>query len=192
MSHETLNNLDIVTTSTICFDHILRAKFICFPTKLCSVCESSRLTISEINWLCQGTGVASEKSLPFECSFLLPWITKKAECWKQLVFSNCVAGDESWESLGQQGDQSYRKSTQNIHWKDWCWNSSTLATWCKEPTHWKRPWCWARLKAGGEGDDWTELNWLKYSCCPNSSGFTDACQVEISSWRVHTLPVIGK
>ena len=39
--------------------------------------------------------------------------------------------------------------------KDWCWswNSNTLATWCKEPTHWKRPWCWDRLKAGGEGDD---------------------------------------
>ena len=28
-----------------------------------------------------------------------------------------------------------------------------LATWCKELTHWKRPWCWERLKAGGEGDD---------------------------------------
>ena len=43
----------------------------------------------------------------------------------------------------------------NIHWKDWCWswNSNTLATWCEELTHWKRPWCWERLKAGGEGDD---------------------------------------
>ena len=42
----------------------------------------------------------------------------------------------------------------NIHWKDWCWswNSNTLATWCKEPIHWKRPWCWERLNAG-EGDD---------------------------------------
>ena len=29
----------------------------------------------------------------------------------------------------------------------------TLATWCKELTHWKRPWCWKRLKAEGEGDD---------------------------------------
>ena len=29
----------------------------------------------------------------------------------------------------------------NIHWKDWCWNwnSNTLATWCKELTHLKRP-----------------------------------------------------
>ena len=42
----------------------------------------------------------------------------------------------------------------NIHWKDWCgsWNSSTLATWWEELTHWKRPWCWERLKAGGEVD----------------------------------------
>ena len=40
-----------------------------------------------------------------------------------------------------------------IHWKDWCWSwsSNTLATWCVEPTHWKRLWCWERLKAGGEG-----------------------------------------
>ena len=24
--------------------------------------------------------------------------------------------------------------------------------WCKESTHWKRPWCWDRFKAGGERD----------------------------------------
>ena len=48
-----------------------------------------------------------------------------------------------------------RKSVLNSHWKDWCWswNSNTLATWCEEPTHWKRLWCWDRLGAGGEGDD---------------------------------------
>ena len=48
------------------------------------------------------------------------------------------------------GDQSI-----NIHWKDWCWSwsSNTLATWCKELTHWKSPWCWETLKVGGEGDD---------------------------------------
>ena len=27
-----------------------------------------------------------------------------------------------------------------------------LAIWCEELTHRKRPWCWARLKVGGEGD----------------------------------------
>ena len=28
-----------------------------------------------------------------------------------------------------------------------------LATSCEELTHWKSPWCWERLRAGGEGDD---------------------------------------
>ena len=41
----------------------------------------------------------------------------------------------------------------NIDWKDWSWSSNTWATWCEELTHWKRPWCWGRLRAGGEGDD---------------------------------------
>ena len=31
--------------------------------------------------------------------------------------------------------------------------SSTLATSCKELTHWKRLWCWEGLGTGGEGDD---------------------------------------
>ena len=67
------------------------------------------------------------------------WTIKKADhqrmdafelrCWRILS-----------RSLGQQGDQtsqSWRKSTLNIHWKDWCWSwsSNTLATWCEEPIH---------------------------------------------------------
>ena len=32
--------------------------------------------------------------------------------------------------------------------------------WCKELTHWKRPWCWERLKAGGEGDDRGWDGWI--------------------------------
>ena len=51
--------------------------------------------------------------------------------------------------------------------------SNTLATWCEELTHWKRPWCWEGLKAGGEGDDrgwdvWmasqTQWTWVWASC----------------------------
>ena len=28
-----------------------------------------------------------------------------------------------------------------------------LSIWCKELTHWRRPWCWERLRARGEGGD---------------------------------------
>ena len=71
---------------------------------------------------------------------------------------HCGIGEDSWESLGLQGDPtspSWRRSVLGVHWKDWCRssNSNTLATSCKEWTHWKRPWCWEGLGAGGEGDD---------------------------------------
>ena len=39
-------------------------------------------------------------------------------------------------------------------------NSNNLATWCKELTHWKRSWCWERLKAGGKGDDRGWDGWM--------------------------------
>ena len=48
---------------------------------------------------------------------------KKAEHQRTDAF-NCGAEEDSWESLGQQGNQtnqSSRKSTLKIHWKDWCW-----------------------------------------------------------------------
>ena len=56
----------------------------------------------------------------------------------------------------------HSNGTRNIHWKNWwwSWNSITLDTWCKEPTHWKRPRCWERLKAGGEGGDRRLDGWM--------------------------------
>ena len=46
--------------------------------------------------------------------------------------------------------------------RDWCWgwNSNTLATWCEELTHWKRPRCWERSKVGGEGDNRGWDGWM--------------------------------
>ena len=69
------------------------------------------------------------------------------------------------ESLGLQGDPTspfWRTPVLGVHWKDWCWgwNSSTLATSCEELTHWKRPWCWEGLGAGGEGDDRGWDGWM--------------------------------
>ena len=38
--------------------------------------------------------------------------------------------------------------------------SSTLASSCKELTHWKRLWCWEGLGAGGGGDDRGWDGWM--------------------------------
>ena len=78
---------------------------------------------------------------------------------------NCGVREDTWESLGLQGDPtspSWRRSVLGVHWNDWCWswNSNTLATWYEELTHLKRPWCWERLRAGGEGDDREWDGWM--------------------------------
>ena len=92
------------------------------------------------------------------------WTIKKKLIAKESMLLNCVVREDSWESLGLQGNstsQSYRKSVLNIHWNDWCWswNSNSLSTWRDKRTPWKRPWCWERLTAGGEGT--TRMRWLE-------------------------------
>ena len=70
-----------------------------------------------------------------------------------------------WEDPLEKGTTTHSSIlTWTIPWiqKDWCWcwNSNTMATWCEELTHWKRPWCWERLRAGGEGDDRGWDGWM--------------------------------
>ena len=60
----------------------------------------------------------------------------------------------------------------NFHWKDWyrSWSPNILATWCEELTHWKRPWSWERLRAGGEGMTEDEMvGWHRLSLDKNLS-----------------------
>jgi len=84
------------------------------------------------------------------------WTIKKAEhqridafekwCWRRLLRVPWTA---------RRSNQSILKEISlGCSLKDWCWSwkSNTLATWCEELTHLKRPWCWERLRAGGEGD----------------------------------------
>ena len=51
---------------------------------------------------------------------------------------------------------------EHTHSKYWCWSwsSNTLATWYEELTHWKRPLCWERSKAGGEEGDRGWGSWM--------------------------------
>ena len=75
-------------------------------------------------------------------------------CWRRLLRVPWTA---------RRSNQSILKEISlSVHWKDWCWswNPNTLAMWCKEPTHWKRPWCWEGLKAGGEGDNRGWDGWM--------------------------------
>ena len=55
-------------------------------------------------------------------------------------------GDQSWVFTGRTDVEA---ETPN-----------TLATCWEELTHWKRPWCWERLKAGDKGDNRGWDGWM--------------------------------
>ena len=92
------------------------------------------------------------------------WTIKKAKCRRIDAFELWC-----WRRLlrvpwtARRSNQSILKEiSPGVHWKNWCWswNSNTLAIWCEELTHWQRPWCWGRLRAGGEGDDRGWDGWM--------------------------------
>ena len=74
-------------------------------------------------------------------------------CWRTLESPlDCkevrpvnLKGNHPWIFIGSTG---------------WPWSSNTLATWCEELTHWKRPWCWERLKTGGKGGKSGQDGWI--------------------------------
>ena len=83
----------------------------------------------------------------------------KVGCFRTVVLEKVLESPldcKEIKPVNPKGNQSW------IKWKDWCWswNSNTLATWCKELIHLKRPWCWERLKVGGEGDDQGWDHWM--------------------------------
>ena len=89
------------------------------------------------------------------------WSVKKTGCWRIDVFELwCWRGCLRVPWTARRSNQSILKSTLNIHWKNWCWSCSPLAIWCEEPTHWKRPWCWERLRTGGEGGNREWDGWM--------------------------------
>ena len=119
-------------------------------TNLNSILKSRAITLS--------TKVCLVKAMVFPVVMYgcETWTIKKAECQRFDVFELWC-----WRRLlrvpwtARRSNQSLLKEISlGVHLKDWCWswNSNTLATWCEDLTHLKRPWCWERLRAGGEGD----------------------------------------
>ena len=91
------------------------------------------------------------------------WIIKKAErrridafelCWRRLLRVPWTARRSNQSILKEISPGS---SLEGLMLK---LNSNILATWWEELTHLKRPWCWERLRAGGDGDDRGWDGWM--------------------------------
>ena len=92
------------------------------------------------------------------------WTIKKAECWRNDAFELWC-----WRRLSRvpwtarRSNQSILKETSPEYSLEGLMlklYSNLLATWCEELTHWERPRCWERLRAGGEVDDRGWDGWM--------------------------------
>ena len=124
-SHEIKRCLFLGRKTMTNLDNILKSRDITLPTKVCLV---KAMVFPVVMYECE---VDCKES----------WALKNWCFWTVLLEKTLESPLDCKE--GDQTNQSERKSTLNIHWKDWCWSwsSNTLATWCEELTHWKRPWC---------------------------------------------------
>ena len=124
-------------------DSILKSRDFALPTK---VCLPKAMVFPIVMYGCASRTVKKAEQQRIDAFEL--W------CWRRLL----------------RGPWTARRSNRSIlkginpeySLKDWCWswNSTTLTTWCKEPTHWKRPRCWERLRAGGEQDEKRWDSWM--------------------------------
>ena len=123
-------------------------------TNLDSILQSRDITLpTKVHLIKAIYGFSSGHVWMWELDYNQSWAPKnwcfELWCWRRLLRVPWIAR-RSYQSILK--EYSGLIIHWSIHWKDWCWNSNTLATWCGELTNLKRPWCWERLKAAGEGD----------------------------------------
>ena len=78
---------------------------------------------------------------------------------------NCGVGEDSWRVpwTARSSNQSILKEISPEYSLEGLMLKLKLkyfGHWCEELTYWKRPWCWERLKAGGEGDNRGWDGWM--------------------------------
>ena len=119
--------------------------------------RGTRNQIDSICWIIKKARVP-EKHIVQES-----WTIKKAECWRiDALELLCwrrllrVPWTARRSNLSILKEISPEYSLEGLMLKI---NSNTLATWCDELTHWQRPWCWERWKAG-KGDDRGQDCWM--------------------------------
>ena len=83
------------------------------------------------------------------------WTIKKAECQRINAFELWC-----WRRLLKVPWSARRSNQFILKETSPAYSLEGLTTWWEELTHWKRPWSWERLKAGGKGDNRWWVGWM--------------------------------
>ena len=89
------------------------------------------------------------KKIVFYSLQLREWI-------KELQIVHCLNAKYISENLLRKCLWLQRRNQHEVDWGI----SMRLRTSTEELTHWKRPWCWERLRAGGKGDNRGWDGWM--------------------------------
>ena len=102
----------------------------------------------------------SSQSYSFSSGHVWMWELDYKECWVSknwcfwiVVLDKTLDGPLDCKEVKQVDPKGKQPLIFIGRTDGWSWSSNILATWCQELTHWKRPWCWERLRAAGEEDD---------------------------------------
>ena len=104
------------------------------------------------------------QSYGFPGSHVGMWQSGHKEGWAQKNWCFWIVLEKTPDSPlhGKEIKQSILKEINSEYslegMKSWSWSSNTLDTWCEESTHWKRPWCWERLRKRRRG--WQRMRYL--------------------------------
>ena len=135
-SHEIKRCLLLGRKAMTNLDSILKSRYITLPTKVCLV---KAMVFPVVMYGCES------------------WTIKKADCQRIDAFELWC-----WRRLlkvpwtARRSNQSILKEINHKYSLEWLMlklKLSILAMWYEELNHWKRPWCWKRLKEKGEDGD---------------------------------------
>ena len=141
-------------------------------TNLDSIFKTRDITLPTKGHLVKAMVYSSSHVWMWELDYKESWVQKNW-CFWTMVLEKTLESPLDWKEIQlvhSKGDQSWVFTGRP---RCWSWNANTLATWCEELTHLKRPWCWERLRAGGEGT--TRMRWL--------DGITDSMDMGLDGLR---------